>query len=86
MKSYLNLCVRCGTERVVVKTWTEQIGESVITNIETACPDAECQQKVDLDNKRQQEKSAEVRKRSEQRALSRKAAKDAERIAKQSRL
>lgn len=82
MKTYTNLCSRCGTERIVVKSWQEKIGISTVTNTEKACPDAECQKKVDLDNKKQRDKNAAMKLKSEQRALHRKAQKDAERAEK----
>lgn len=71
-KAYSNPCIRCGTERVVFKTWEEKIGNSVIVNIETVCPDPECQKKVNIDNKKQQDKYIAMRLRSEQRVLNRK--------------
>ncbi|OIO15415.1 hypothetical protein COY59_04360 [Candidatus Gottesmanbacteria bacterium CG_4_10_14_0_8_um_filter_37_24] len=36
---YVNICVRCGKPRIVVKTWKE----NGITYSETACEDKECQ-------------------------------------------
>lgn len=81
-KSFSNPCIRCGTERVVVKKWKEKVGESYIVTTETACPDADCQKKVDLENRRQLEKTTAMRLRSETRALQRKAMKDAERASK----
>ena len=49
-----NLCIRCGKERVVKKTWTEKVGTSLITYTETVCPDPKCQKIVEkqLDKKR----------------------------------
>lgn len=53
-----NPCIRCGKERIVSKTWKEEIqnfsGTSFITHTETVCPDKECQ-KI-LDEKFKQEK------------------------------
>lgn len=43
----LNPCIRCGRERVVVKTSKEKVGNSTITSFQTACPDKECQKIVD---------------------------------------
>lgn len=42
-----NLCVRCGKQRVDGKTWKGNMGVSVITYIQTVCPDPECQKIVD---------------------------------------
>jgi hypothetical protein len=81
MKTYSNPCIRCGTERVVVKTWEEQVGASVIINKETACPNPECQKQVDIENKKLHDKSMAMRLRSEQRMIHRRAAKDAEKSA-----
>jgi len=53
---YHNACSRCGKERVIIKTWKEKIGYSVVTTIETACPDTECQKMVEQANKKQIEK------------------------------
>lgn len=72
-KTYSNLCIRCGTQRVVAKTWKEKLGDSVIINTEMICPNTECQKEVDKDNKRQREKNIAIKLRSEQRALDRKA-------------
>ncbi|MCL4364606.1 hypothetical protein M1328_05215, partial [Patescibacteria group bacterium] len=35
-----------------VKSWKEKLGESTVTTIEYACPDRECQKKVNEDNKK----------------------------------
>jgi len=72
-RKFKNLCILCGTERVIVRTWKEKIGNSVVVNTETACPHPECQRKVDLENRRQREKNNMMKLRSEQRALNRKA-------------
>jgi hypothetical protein len=53
-----NPCIRCGKERLVSKTWKEEItnffGSSFVTHTETVCPDKECQKIVEA--KFQQEK------------------------------
>lgn len=43
----LNLCVRCGKERKVVRTWTETTETKLTTYSQSLCPDEECQSKVD---------------------------------------
>lgn len=73
-KTYSNPCIRCGTERVISRTWKEKIGNSVVINIEKVCPDIKCQNKVNQDNKKQRDKSAAMKQRSEQRALNRRTA------------
>lgn len=77
-----NPCVRCGQERRVVRTWKEKMGNSVIINVETACPNKACQKIVETENKKQHDKYMMLRLRSEQRAAERKATKDAIRAAK----
>jgi hypothetical protein len=42
-----NLCPLCGKQRIVVKTYKEKIGNSVITYTEKTCPDPLCQKKLD---------------------------------------
>lgn len=44
---FTNLCIRCGKQRVVVKTRREYINSSLVTTAITSCPDAECQKIVD---------------------------------------
>lgn len=39
-------CIRCGKQRVVIKSWTEVVGNSTITHSESDCPDPECQKAV----------------------------------------
>lgn len=66
-KTYQNLCIRCGKVRVVVRTWEEQVGYSTVTNTEMACPDPECQKKVDKENQMQTNKYRQMKKKSEER-------------------
>jgi hypothetical protein len=72
-KTFGNPCSRCGTERVVVRTWKEKVDNSTIINTETACPNKECQIEVDKINKKQQERSAALKRESEKRLQNRKA-------------
>ena len=81
-KSRSNPCMRCGKERIVVKTWKEKFGDSVIINTESVCPDKECQKKVDIDNKKYSERQAAMKLKSEQRAVNRRAVADAQRAEK----
>lgn len=62
-----NPCVRCGKQRIVVKTWTEKIGNSMVTMEETACPDPACQKEVDLENQKQSDKRRLIKERNEER-------------------
>jgi hypothetical protein len=81
-KTYSNPCIRCGKERVVVRTWKEKLYGSVIINTESDCPDPECQKKVNRDNKKQRDKNNALKLRSAQRVLDRKAALNAKKTAK----
>ena len=43
-----NLCIRCGQQRVTVEEWEEEEANGTKTRkSKTACPDKECQEKVD---------------------------------------
>lgn len=46
-----NECTRCGKKRILVKTWEEHIeaypGTSIVKHTLYACPDLDCQEKVD---------------------------------------
>ncbi len=42
-----NPCPICGKSRIVVKTFKEYIGTSLVTTSVMACPDPKCQAKID---------------------------------------
>lgn len=42
-----SVCIKCGKQRIVVATHEEKVGNSVVVYKETACPDPECQKKVE---------------------------------------
>jgi hypothetical protein len=42
-----NPCSRCGKARIVVKTWQELSGKSMVTYRTMACSDPNCQRRVD---------------------------------------
>ena len=42
-----NPCSICGKDRIVVKTFKEMVGTSLITTSLMKCPDPECQAKID---------------------------------------
>ncbi|PIS15433.1 hypothetical protein COT62_03720 [Candidatus Roizmanbacteria bacterium CG09_land_8_20_14_0_10_41_9] len=65
-KAYKNVCCRCGKERIVKRVWKERIGNSVVENTETVCPDKECQKIVDRDLKKQKNKRLQMEKRKEE--------------------
>lgn len=70
-KIFKNPCVRCGKERIVLKTWNEKMGESIIINTKTICPDPDCQRLVNKDNKKQKDKYLAMQLRSSERAKER---------------
>jgi hypothetical protein len=81
-RSYSNPCIKCGRERVVVRTWTEEVYGSKITNTETRCPNPACQTEVDRDNKKSKDRHDALRIKSEQRARVRKVTLHDKKIAK----
>ena len=76
-KKFYNICVRCGKERKVVRTWEEKIEGSVIVNTESVCPDPSCQKEVEADNKKSRDRHAAMKQKSQERALRRRASADA---------
>lgn len=72
-KTFSNPCVRCGKERIIVRVWEEKTTYSTVTNTETACPNPECQKQVTAENKKQTDKQAAIKKRSDERAVERRA-------------
>lgn len=66
-----SVCVLCGNPRVVVRVWKEVIDDSVITNTETACSNAECQKKVDQENKKQKDRYLAMKLKSQERMFRR---------------
>jgi len=44
-----NRCIRCGKQRVAVKTWEERVGNSLLTHTLNSCPDPACQKIVEED-------------------------------------
>lgn len=55
-----NPCVRCGKERIILKEWTEKVGQGILTHIDTICPDRECQKIIDDGIAAQREKRAAI--------------------------
>lgn len=43
MNSGANVCTRCGQVRIVVKTYKEHVGNSLVITTLTSCPDEVCQ-------------------------------------------
>lgn len=73
-KKFKNVCIRCGTERVVLKTWKEKIDNSIVTIREMICPNRKCQIQVNADNKKQDDRRDQMKLRNEQRVSNRKTA------------
>jgi hypothetical protein len=70
-----NPCTRCGRERIVKKTWKENVktysGTSPVVHVDTICPDPECQKIVDGQLAIQKEKRAVIAQNQELRAAQR---------------
>lgn len=67
-----NPCIRCGKERIVVKSWNEQIGLAFTTFTTARCPDDACQKLVDHENELREAKKqlhSEARANSKQKSL-----------------
>jgi len=62
-QTYKNICYRCGKERIVTKIWKEKIGNSIVENTETVCPDKKCQQAANKDIRKQKNKRLQIEKR-----------------------
>ena len=62
-----NPCPTCGKERIVIKTYKEHIGNSLVVTTITACPDPKCQQKRDKQLAKDERLRAEMKLASERR-------------------
>lgn len=64
-KTNSNPCIRCGKERIVIKTWKEKMktysGTSLLIHTETGCPDKNCQKIVEEEYRARKEKNDEVK-------------------------
>lgn len=70
-----NPCTRCGRERIVSKTWKENVkiysGTSPVVHVDTVCPVSACQKVVDGQLAVQKEKRAFIAHNQELRAAER---------------
>lgn len=70
-----NICTRCGSERIISKTYKEWIqtysGKSLLIHTDTICPNKECQKIVESDLAAQRAKTAETKRVKEEKALER---------------
>jgi len=57
-------CIRCGKVRITTKTWKEHVGTSLVTYVETVCPDPECQKIVMEQLKKKKDKIDALQKES----------------------
>lgn len=60
-KTVNNPCIRCGKERIVLRTWKEQtttFSGFVVEEVhsENICPDSECQEIVEKELQKQKDK------------------------------
>lgn len=58
------VCIRCGRERIVSKSWTEYVGTSLVTFVANVCPDEECQKIVDAQLKKKKENLEKIQNKS----------------------
>ncbi len=72
----MNVCIRCGKDRVVAKTWKEKVetavGITVWVHTDMVCPDGVCQKLVEKELAMRKEKKEAIRVASEERAQLRK--------------
>jgi hypothetical protein len=71
-KPYKNICYRCGKERTVSKVWKEKIGNSIVENTETVCPDKKCQEATEKEIRKQKNKRLQMEKRKKESSRNRK--------------
>jgi len=57
-------CIRCGKLRIVAKTWSEKINDSLVTYTQTVCPDSECQSKVENELEKKSNKIKDIQQKS----------------------
>lgn len=67
-----SVCSRCGKVRVVTKTYREKVGTSVVEYTETACPDPNCQTKVNTQLANDANKRANIKNEQDKREQERK--------------
>ena len=67
-----SVCSRCGKDRVIIKTYKEKVGGSVVEYTETACPDPSCQTKVNTQLASDAVKRANIKSEQDKREVERK--------------
>ncbi len=73
----MNICPRCGKQRIVVSSFSEIISKSEVTYTKTVCPDLECQKITEKGLKSDEKKRAVLKDEQERRTLQRLAEKKA---------
>jgi hypothetical protein len=76
-KTYSSPCSRCGTERIVLKTWKEKLDANEVTCTQKICPNPECQKMVDREINSQKEKKDALAQKKAERLMARRAERDA---------
>ena len=71
-----SVCIRCGKQRILFSTTQAMVGNSSIVTKETICPDSECQKKVEVILKAEQDKRTQSNLLKESRLASRTKAKN----------
>ena len=71
-----SICIRCGKQRIILSTTEAMVGNSSIVTKETICPDPECQKKVEVILKAEQDKRTQSNLLKESRLASRTKAKN----------
>ncbi len=76
-KTYSSPCSRCGTERIVLKTWKEKLDANEVICTQKICPNPECQKMVDKEINTQKEKKDALAQKKAERLMARRAERDA---------
>lgn len=67
-----SVCSRCGKVRVVTKTYREKVGTAYVEYTETACPDSDCQSRVNTQLANDATKRANIKNEQDKREKERK--------------
>lgn len=66
-----NICTNCGKQMIVLKTYSEKVGNSLVTYKDTSCPDFECQKVVNKKLGEEKLKRDKIRDEKEKREVER---------------
>jgi hypothetical protein len=67
----MNVCPRCGKQRIVVSSRLEVVSNSEVTYTETVCPDPECQKMIEKGLQNDEKKRAVLKEEQERRVKQR---------------